>query len=188
MSAPLRPAAWTRTRSCPSWGSGSGCSTTSIRPSRMVAARMFARLLPVRRVRRDPESGKPVAVGVSLPHFPRSGARASPAWRPRRCSAARCGGGGGVPDGEGRPVAADPRLHGGRRLDGHDDPLAARERLPHAPGRDPRQRGLQRGIRHPARAPAGGVGGAHRAARGDHRPERAEASSRGCSARAARTS
>ena len=44
------------------------------------------------------------------------------------------------------PGPADPGVHGRRRFDGDDDPLAARERLPHAPGRNPRERGLQRGI------------------------------------------
>ena len=48
MSAPLRPAARTRTSNWPSWGSGSGRSATSIRPSTIVAARMLARVLPVR--------------------------------------------------------------------------------------------------------------------------------------------
>src|SRR6185436_17838056 len=40
MSAPLRPAAFTRTSSSPAWGTGSGCSSTTIEPSRMVTARM----------------------------------------------------------------------------------------------------------------------------------------------------
>src|SRR4051812_12997741 len=39
MSAPLRPAACTRTSSSPACGTGSGCSWTAILPSRMVAAR-----------------------------------------------------------------------------------------------------------------------------------------------------
>src|SRR3954462_8119319 len=40
MSAPFRPAAWTRTRISPRWGSGSGCCSTTTEPSRMVAARI----------------------------------------------------------------------------------------------------------------------------------------------------
>ena len=76
---------------------------------------------------------------------PRSGARAWPAWKPRafpqlglarRRRARR----------RGPPGPADPRLHGRRRLAGDDDPLAARERLPHAPRRHPRQRRLLRGL------------------------------------------
>src|SRR3954447_25566894 len=39
MSAPLRPAALTRTRSSPTCGAGSGWSSTTIEPSRIVAAR-----------------------------------------------------------------------------------------------------------------------------------------------------
>src|ERR671924_560673 len=39
MSAPLIPAAWTRTRISPAPGRGSGCSATAIAPSRTVAAR-----------------------------------------------------------------------------------------------------------------------------------------------------
>ena len=142
MSAPLRPAARTRTSSCPSWGSGSGCSATSIRPSRMVAARMTARLLPVRLWCSRRQIGYKVDVGVPLPALPPALARKS----------RRCRGGRAVPQlglarrrrarRRGPPGAADPRLHGRRRLAGDDDPLAARERLPHAPRRDPRQRRL----------------------------------------------
>src|SRR5580765_2727110 len=40
MSAPLRPAALTRIRTCPAPGSGSGCSSTTIWSSRTVAAFM----------------------------------------------------------------------------------------------------------------------------------------------------
>ena len=71
----------------------------------------------------------------------------------------------------GPPGAADPRLHGRRRLAGDDDPLAARERLPHAPRRDPRQRRLlARTIDRLEAAPRGLRRGLRRA-RGDHRPE-----------------
>src|SRR4051794_19206071 len=44
MSAPLSPAARTWTRTCPAPGSGSGCSSTTISPSRTVAAFMRASL------------------------------------------------------------------------------------------------------------------------------------------------
>src|SRR4051794_4954208 len=43
MSAPFKPAAWTRTSTWPDPGSGSGCSSTKSSPSRTVTA--FTRLI-----------------------------------------------------------------------------------------------------------------------------------------------
>src|SRR3954452_16816357 len=105
MSAPLSPAAWTRTSSCPSWGSGSGCSTTSIRPSRMVAARMPASVLVEGRYRGVPVSGKKVDVGVPFPQFWREGLAGVEAAQLRRSTVWR---GGGVRRGHDRPVLLIP--------------------------------------------------------------------------------
>src|SRR5215210_8073880 len=52
MSAPLSPAARTRTSSSPASGLGSGCSSTDIRPSRIVAARIARSLHSLRRMSR----------------------------------------------------------------------------------------------------------------------------------------
>src|SRR5919202_767913 len=58
MSAPLRPAACTRTSSWLFSGSGSGCSATTTEPSRIVAARMAAAMLSAA-ARRRPRRGSP---------------------------------------------------------------------------------------------------------------------------------
>src|SRR5689334_20701988 len=50
MSAPLSPAAWTRTSTSPEPGSGSGCSSTTISPSRTVAAFMRRSLCALRAI------------------------------------------------------------------------------------------------------------------------------------------
>src|SRR3954462_1391946 len=113
MSAPLSPAAWTRTSSCPSWGSGSGCSTTSIRPSRMVAARISSRLLPVQPWCSHGSLGNDPYMTAAFPHFP-------PLWRESRAGVEAAAlfrssvwRGGGVPDGEGRPVLLSPGFMAG---------------------------------------------------------------------------
>ncbi len=156
------PAAFTRTSSSPASGRGSGCSRTAIAPSSMVAARISA-MLPGRggwrtsagfRVkachgrlaRPDPRGPTHPAVVAGIPHRPRSGGAAAQPGVPRRRRA-----GGRRPAG-----AADPGLHGRRRLARDDDPLAARQRLPHAAGRDPHERRLL----------GGGVRAAGEAARG----------------------
>src|SRR3954462_12747547 len=113
MSAPLSPAAWTRTSSCPSWGSGSGCSTTSIRPSRMVAARISSRLLPVQPWCSHGSLGNDPYMTAAFPHFP-------PLWRESRAGVEAAAlfrssvwRGGGVPDGDGRPVLLIPGFMAG---------------------------------------------------------------------------
>ena len=107
-----------------------------------------------------------------FPTSPRSGAKvALRCSRRPRSAAARSGAARGVPDGEGRAGAADPRVPGRRRLAGDDDPLAARERLPHAPRRHPRQRRLLGGGLLRLEARLEGFAEAHRRARRDHRPE-----------------
>src|SRR6201999_3824872 len=110
MSAPFSPAAWTRTSSCPSWGSGSGCSTTSIRPSRMVAARMPASVPLERRYRRLGVSGNKADVGVPFPQFWREGLAGVEAAALRRSTVWR---GGGVAYGEDRPVLLIPGFMAG---------------------------------------------------------------------------
>ena len=97
--------------------------------------------------RRDPQIGYKVDVGVPASALPPALARKSRRGRSgravpqlglaRRRRARR----------RGTPGPADPRLPGRRRLAGDDDPLAARERLPHAPRRNPRQRRLLGGRR-----------------------------------------
>ena len=151
MSAPLSPAARTRTSNWPSWGSGSGRSATWIRPSTIVAARMSARVLRpfeasvVQRSRnsviRADSPGKRGRGRPSHSPFSPALARVAPASRRPRCSAARSGAAAACRPAR-TPGPADPRLPGRRRLARHDDPLAARERLPHAPRRNPHQRGL----------------------------------------------
>src|SRR5215207_3599605 len=136
MSAPLRPAARTRTSSSPACGSGSGCSRTAISPSRMVAARMAAMLAhPGERVRRAVEckgfvrvlvestgltlrqSGRSVHM-VQLPHP--SLPPVPPLWREtriglewaalRRSDVFR---GAGVPAGDGRGIMLIPGFMAG---------------------------------------------------------------------------
>ena len=156
MSAPLRPAARTRTRSSPPCGSGSGCSWTAISPSRIVAARMgadactraracvrrgdlahsaqgFVRRPSKRRLTRR-RSGTSPAMSIPscrhLAHLRRSGARAGSGSSGRPAALRR-------PARRGRAAgrrprrAADPRLPGRRRVARHDDAVAARRRLAH---------------------------------------------------------
>ena len=136
-------------------------------PSRMVAARMrdpcTGRLLPVSDTWRcavAADAGHQLAAWVqsgdgsaSLPlvAWPRRSPRVPPLWRerasgsssrPARSPVYRHGRAAG----DGRP-SADPRLPGRRRQPRDDDALAARGRLPHAPGRHPRQRRLLRASR-----------------------------------------
>src|SRR5687767_5421363 len=128
MSAPLSPAALTRTSSSPASGTGSGCSSTTIEPSRIVAARM-APILAQPEPGPDPRRSASAWCGICrenpgntasmptvlrmpplppVPHIP-------PLWREtrfgleladlRRSPVFR---GHGVPDGGGRPVMLIP--------------------------------------------------------------------------------
>ena len=186
MSAPLRPAAWTRTSSSPAFGEGSGWSWTAISPSRMVAARSRARCYsrrrqdsPICRCAAGPRDGVMRVNGRAPPPYSvrsravRAAAVARVARRPGGCAAAA------EPDlarrgrGAGRGPAGAPgaRLHGRRRHARDDDQVAAGPRLPHAACRHPSQRRMLGGG---LRAPRGASGGArrpHRSAGRDHRPE-----------------
>src|SRR6201991_1613217 len=113
MSAPLRPAARTRTSNWPSCGSGSGRSATSIRPSTMVAARIFGTVLPVRSWCLAVDLGNHPDMAVPLPHIP-------PLWRETRAGVEAAAlfrssvwRGGGVPSGDGRPVLLIPGFMAG---------------------------------------------------------------------------
>ena len=142
MSAPLRPAAWTRTSSSPACGSGSGCSWTAILPSRIVAARTVAMLLAAR-LRRPahedcpfggctagPCDGVIPANGMRIPHVP-------PLWRESRigvggrAAAAQPGlaRGGRRRPATARPVLLVPGFLAGDGSLGDDDQVAARQRL-----------------------------------------------------------
>src|SRR4051795_11761149 len=150
MSAPLRPAPCTRTSRSESPGTGSGCSSTAIEPSRIVAARM----------RRDATSGasspsdrpgllEVVAyvvdtIGVEptpgqyvpSPCYPAHSAFvARIAHRPRGRRAAAQPGlrGVGGPTRRAPSGAADPGFHGRRSLARHDVELAAAGGLLHPP-------------------------------------------------------
>src|SRR3954451_10842343 len=137
MSAPLSPAAWTRTSSWPSWGSGSGCSTTSIRPSRMVAARMPASVLVEGGYRGVPVSGKKVDVGVPFPQFWREGLAGVEAAQLRRSTVWR---GGGVRRGDDRPVLLIPGFLAG------DGSLATMTHWLRATGSHPRRAGIRANV------------------------------------------
>ena len=202
MSAPLRPAALTRTSSSPACGTGSGCSSTTIEPSRMVAARMAADPCTGRRpppgaarctriwsqntrlsagavVKISSEQlGNTASMGrprcrachSSLTSRRSGASRASDSsWRTLRRSPVYRG--HGVPDGGGRAVLLIPGFLAGDGSLGDDDPLAAPERLPHAPGRDPRQRRLLRGGLRAAGGAPGGLRRAHGPEGLDRRPE-----------------
>src|SRR5436190_13047656 len=124
MSAPLRPAALTRTSSSPAWGTGSGCSSTTIAPSRMVAARMGPILAqlehpPIRQCgvevfQREWGNTASMAPMPRMPHLPPV-PHIPPLWREsrfglelaelRRSPVFR---GHGVPDGGGRAVMLIP--------------------------------------------------------------------------------
>src|SRR5918994_6535762 len=121
MSAPLRPAARTRTNSSPVCGVGSGCSSTAIWPSRIVAARIGARWypsrsLPVRPLPNVRLKGYYEWMGVPLPSIPAPGLpHLPPLWRESRVAfeAAQLlrspvWRGEGVDPGEGRPVLLIP--------------------------------------------------------------------------------
>src|SRR5918997_3996529 len=116
MSAPLMPAARTRTSSSPAWGRGSGCSCTEISPSWIVAARIAAMVAARARALRTPRTavsdvllfGYMSAMEVpslrltplwreSLVGFEAAALLRSPVWR-----------GEGVPPGDGRPVLLVP--------------------------------------------------------------------------------
>src|SRR5215218_6370658 len=125
MSAPLRPAARTRTSSSPASGTGSGCSSTTIEPSRIVAARMRPDPCTARTLAESPgqEGGFPgrirgntvsMAALLRMPHLPPV-PHFPPLWREsrfgleladlRRSPVYR---GHGVPQGEGRAVMLIP--------------------------------------------------------------------------------
>ena len=187
MSAPLSPAPRTRTSRSESPGTGSGCSSTAIVPSRIVAARIggdrtcpghssgFARqpmyLCVSARTLRGTEHRVNMSLLPALPRIP-------PMWRESRIGleAAALRRSPVLPRpraaaGRAPPGAADPGLHGRRRLARDDGELAAAGRLLHPPHRHPRQPRLLGGGLPPPRGAARAHGRAPRRARRGHRPE-----------------
>src|SRR5919109_1218472 len=158
MSAPLTPAARTRTSSSFSPGSGSGRSSTTRAPSWIVTARTGGNCT------RTNEFVPDVGYGAEA-------ANERTSADSRQCPAAALARGQDRPGGRGAPArsdlprrwrrrrarppgAADPGLSRGRRLAGGDGPLAAGLRLPAEEGRDDRERGLLERGACPARAQA----------------------------------
>src|SRR3954447_195362 len=140
MSAPFSPAARTRTSSCPSCGSGSGCSTTSTRPSRMVAARISPDRTPRWNVAAPSAFRYEMDVAVRLPQFP-------PIWREGRAGVEMAAlmrssvwRGDGVPHGEGRPVLLIPGFLAG------DGSLATMTRWLRANGYRTRRAGIRANV------------------------------------------
>src|SRR5919108_3777481 len=170
MSAPLTPAARTRTSSSFSPGSGSGRSSTTRAPSWIVTARTGGNCT------RTNEFVPDVGYGAEA-------ANERTSADSRQCPAAALARGQDRPGGRGAPArsdlprrwrrrrarpsgAADPGLSRGRRLAGGDGLLAAGLRLSAEEGRDDRERGLlERGAcpaRAPGRAPPRRAGGPYR--------------------------
>ena len=188
MSAPLRPAAFTRTSSSPACGDGIGVLLDDDRavadghgahgPDPCTAPTPADLPVPTRGISSKngvtPRQWPPCRACRTLPPVP----RIPPLWREsrfglelaelRRSPVFR---GHGVPGGDGRAVMLIPGFLAGDGSLGDDDALAARRRLPHAPRRDPRQRRLLRGGLRAAGGPPGGLRRGSRPEGRDRRPE-----------------